>query len=179
VRSVATATPCTSGLLGPGQQALGRAPDDLAARADHLGVLAARRDERAGQAALGGQIVRQDAQPAGERFAGGWAVGQFLTLRADRADLSPEDFLLQVQAGGEVPVQGADPDSGPARDVLQRRVGAVFRERRGGRGQQALMAASRVRPHRRRGRPGGLARGRFCCGPGGWLCRHRPSSSIK
>jgi len=75
-------TPCCvhvgpdgAGFLGPLQQAADGVPHDRAALADHLGVLALGRDQRAGQAPLGHQVAGQGPQPARERVARRGGVG--------------------------------------------------------------------------------------------------------
>jgi len=65
-------------------------------------------------------------------------------LPADADDLIAEDGRLQVQPGGEVPVEGADADSGAPGDVFERRVGTLFRERLRGGGDQPDMVLPRV-----------------------------------
>src|SRR6201999_86370 len=82
-------------------------------------------------------------------------------------DLVAIDGFLQVQPGGEVAVQGTDANAGPLGDVLQRRIGAVFGKRLGGGGEQAFMAAPRIRPHRR---PLGQLRGRAAAGRAASSC---------
>ena len=66
-------------------------------------------------------------QPCGERLPG-WELRVLCGGFADRLQLVEVDRLEQGLAGGEMPVERADPDPGAAGDVLQRRVGAVFRE---------------------------------------------------
>jgi hypothetical protein len=66
----------------------------------------------------------------------------------ERLDLADVDGLDQVVAGREVAVQRADADLRAAGDVLERRIGAVLRERVARRGQQRLVVPQGVGPPR-------------------------------
>src|SRR5262249_9383965 len=84
---------------------------------------------------------------AGESLLGGRGDEELVRHVADRLHLTAEHRRLQVEPGREVPVQRADPDTRPAGDVVERRIRAVLRERRGGRRQQLRAAPPRVSPH--------------------------------
>ena len=83
--------------------------------------------------------------------SGGTVVDELVRRRADRQHLAAVDRRLQVGPGGEVPVERADPDAGPAGDVIERRVGPVLGERGGRRLEQLAAAAARVGAHLRAG----------------------------
>ena len=72
-----------------------------------------------GHAALGGDIVDEALHPFRQRDVGGMAARQIVGGGAKRLDLAPIDDLDQMLAGGKVPVEGADPDAGPPRDLFE------------------------------------------------------------
>ena len=137
------------GLLRVGEQPVGRLPHRHPAAGDELGVLADRLDQRPRQPALGGEVARHRPHPAEERLLGRHGDDELVGRRADGQHLAAVDRRLQVGPGREVPVEGADPDPGPAGDVVERRVRAVLGERGGGRLEQLDAAAARVRAHLR------------------------------
>ena len=75
-----------------------------------------------------------------------------------------QDRVQQLDPAGEAPVQGADADSGPAGDLLQRRLQAVVAEHLPGRREDGVAVALGVAAQRP-GRSGEIARA-FCVGHG-------------
>src|SRR5580698_7014416 len=94
--------------------------------------------------ALGHQVGVQRAHPGSKGLLGSRGLQQRVPFPADADDLIAEDGRLQVEPGGEVPVEGADADSGAPGDVFERRVGTLFRERLRGGGDQPDMVLPRV-----------------------------------
>jgi len=133
--------------LPGGQQPVDGLVHRLVAAGDQFGVLAEGLHHRAGQAALGDEVTGQHPQPRGERLLGRGTDDQPVGLGADGGDLAAEDRRLQVDPGGEMPVERADPHAGPPGDVVQRGVRAVLRERGGGGLDEPGTAAPRVRAH--------------------------------
>ena len=74
----------------------------------------------------------------------GGAFSAAVPFAADRAHLAAEYGGLQVEPGGEVPVEGADAHSRAPGDVLERRVGAPLGERGRGRRDQPGVVLPRV-----------------------------------
>ena len=94
-------------------------------------------------ASLRVDVVREPVQPGGERLPGR-RVGEVRRGPAEILDLPDVDGLEQVLTRREVAVQRPDPHVRAARDVLQRRVGAVRAERLPRGDQQRIEVAPRV-----------------------------------
>ena len=72
------------------------------------------------------------------------AARQIVGGGGKRFDLAPIDHLDQMLAGGEVPVEGADPDAGPPCDLLQGGIDAMLGKDGGGHLQQPVAIAARI-----------------------------------
>jgi hypothetical protein len=138
--------PDDPGLLRVREQPLGGLAHRHPAGRDQLGLDADRVDQRVRQAALGYQVAGQAPHPGAESLPGRRLLQQRVPFPADRAHLAAEHGRLQVEPGGEVPVEGADAYPGAPGDVLQRRVGAPLGERGRSRVDQPGVVLPRVGP---------------------------------
>jgi hypothetical protein len=102
------------------------------------------------EAAVTGLELAHLLQVEGEAFP--WVVhGQgLLACRDPVLELLGEQRLDEVEAGGEVPVQGADGHPGHAGHGLKRRLKAVLGEDRAGRRDDRVPVALRVPAQRPR-----------------------------
>ena len=126
------------GLLGPLQQRLPAGVQAGPAGLEDVGVAVGVGQQLLGQCLLGGHVVHEPVEPGHQGLPRG-LVGQVDGRAAQGVDLLDVDGLEQVLAGREVPVEGADPDPGPAGDVLQGGRLAVLGERLPAGGDQLLV----------------------------------------
>jgi hypothetical protein len=72
------------------------------------------------------------------------AARQIVGGGGKRFDLAPIHDLHQMLAGREVPVEGADPDTGPPCDLLQGGIDPILGKDGGGDLQQPVAVAARI-----------------------------------
>jgi hypothetical protein len=148
-----------AGGLGPGEQ-VGAGRAHRVARGVQLGGLVGERGHQGGaHAAEDAGAFDEQAQPCGERVRGaGLRLGLGLGLAegcgacGEAVVVVADDGLDEGVAGGEVPVQGADSDVCAAGEVFERGLRAVFGEGEARFGEQAVVVAAGVGPHRSRHR---------------------------
>ena len=95
-------------------------------------------------AALGGDIADEALHPFRQGEVGGMAARQIVGGGGERFDLAPIDHLDQMLPRGEMPVEGADPDAGPPRDLLQGGVDPILGKDGGGDLQQPVPIAAGI-----------------------------------
>ena len=123
-------------LLGATQQQVKRGEQILAQRAgDRDGI---------GQVALGGGLPGDPGEEAEERLAGVGGIGPRPRVADQIGDPRRDHRLEQRLLGREVPVDGAGPDPGTGRDLVQRHAVARFGERLPGGTQHLLPVPRRV-----------------------------------
>jgi hypothetical protein len=129
------------GLLRPREQHLQRRVHLLAHRGEPLG-----RGGREGllQVAPGHRLAGHPVEEAGERGAGVGRAGPGPGVLDEVAQPGLGDRLEQRLLGREVPVDGARPDAGPGRDLVQRHRAALRGEQLPRRLQDALAVAPGV-----------------------------------
>src|SRR5205085_1185161 len=90
------------------------------------------------------RVLERRAHPLDERVARAQLRAQLFGASAQDVGAVAEHRVEQLVAGGEVAVEGADADAGPACDGVERRIAAALEELDAGRGDDALAVAPRV-----------------------------------
>lgn len=137
----------------------GAAVDEL--RREHVRVPGARHEHGQQQRQAGVEEPGEELLPRGVRVVPGEPGPRGVEQAADVGEPVRDDGPHQGGPVGEVPVDGAHPDTGGARDGLHRLVEAADRVQGAGGVEHALPVPCRVRPHRLRI---GVVNGTGCSG---------------
>lgn len=136
------------GFRAPFEQQVQRVAELLAAAGEHGGVGRHDAFERGCHALADGGVLDHPPEVLRERGAWLQLFEQLLRTVADLSDLLPVDLLDDRVARGEVPVEGADRNSGALGDLLDADVRLTGRESVPGDGEQRLPVAAGVGPQR-------------------------------